>query len=198
MHFSKTFVYLGVTSNFTRMPMNTRNLILFTVIILLFFSCKSETEKPKAEYNQKANELIQQLILEENCECILEIPKENLNELEKIENASINFDSIYIQKLSFKNKKELDSMNNLSKNFTLNPKFLKEKNIKAISRDSISILKNDISFNTKTCKKGLTFFIKPIFNKEFNVAIINYGPSGMCCGIPRTTFEYKNNKWIKK
>ena len=88
-----------------------------------FFSCKSETEKPKAEYNQKANELIQQLILEENCECILEIPKENLNELEKIENASINFDSIYIQKLSFKNKKELDSMNNLSKNFTLNPKF---------------------------------------------------------------------------
>ena len=180
------------------MPMNTRNLILFTVIILLFFSCKSETEKPKAEYNQKANELIQQLILEENCECILEIPKENLNELEKIENASINFDSIYIQKLSFKNKKELDSMNNLSKNFTLNPKFLKEKNIKVISRDSISILKNDISFNTKTCKKGLTFFIKPIFNKEFNVAIINYGPSGMCCGIPRTTFEYKNNKWIKK
>lgn len=162
----------------------------------MLFSCKSETEKPK--YNQKANELIQQLILEENCECILEIPKENLNELEKIENPRVNFDSIYLEKLSFKNKKELDSMNNLSKNFSLDVKFLKEHNIKVIRRDSLRILKEDINFITKTCRNGLTFFIKPIFNKKFNVAIINYGLSGMCCGIPRTTFEYKNNKWIRK
>lgn len=164
----------------------------------MLFSCKSETEKPKAQYNQKANELIQQLILEENCECILEIPKENLNELEKIENPRVNFDSIYLEKLSFKNKKELDSMNNLSKNFSLDVKFLKEHNIKVIRRDSLRILKEDINFITKTCRNGLTFFIKPIFNKKFNVAIINYGPSGICCGIPRTIFEYKNNKWIRK
>jgi len=178
--------------------MNTRNLIFFALIVLLFFSCKSETEKTKAEYNQKANELIQQLILEEKCECILEIPKENSNELEKLENPRVNFDSIYIEKLSLKNKKELDSMNNLSKNFSLDLEFLKKKNIKIIKRDSLRILKNDVNFINKTCKNGLTFFIKPIFNKEFNVAIINYGPSGMCCGIPRTTFEYKNNKWIRK
>jgi hypothetical protein len=178
--------------------MNNRNLILFVITFFLLISCKSETEKPVTNYSQKANELIQQLILEENCDCILEIPKQNLNELQKMENPNIDFEKIYLKELALKNKKELDSMNNLSKNFSLNLKFLKKNNIKIIKRDSLRFLKRDINFITKTCKKGLTFFIKPIFNKEFTVAIINYGPSGMCCGIPRTTFEYKNNKWIKK
>lgn len=115
-----------------------------------------------------------------------------------MENPNIDFDKIYLKELGLKNKKELDSMNNLSKSFSLNLKFLNKNNIKIIRRDSLRFLKRDTNFITKTCKKGLTFFIKPIFNKEFTVAIINYGQSGMCCGIPRTTFEYKNNKWIKK
>jgi len=48
------------------------------LIILVFICCKNKEPKPKFDYNQKANELIQQLVLEENCDCVLEIPKETI------------------------------------------------------------------------------------------------------------------------
>lgn len=57
----------------------------------MFFSCKSETEKPKAEYNQKANELISQLISEGDCDCILEIPEESMIEFDTIESPNFEY-----------------------------------------------------------------------------------------------------------
>lgn len=103
----------------------------------------------------------------------------------------------YMKRLSLKNKKELDSLNNLSKKFVLDTKILKRNNIKIIKRDSLRFLKKDINFNTKICK-NLKYLIKPIFNKEFNIAIIDYGYSGMCLSQEKQIFEYKNKKWIRK
>ncbi len=110
--------------------MNTRNLIFFALTIFIFFSCKSETKKLKAEYNQKANELISQLISEGNCECILEIPEESIIELDTLEKRNFEYVNYYIKRLSLKNEKELDSLNNLSKKFVLDTKILKRSNIK--------------------------------------------------------------------
>ncbi len=178
--------------------MNNRILIHFVLIIFLLFSCKSETEKPKAEYNQKANELIQQLILEDKCECILEIPEETTMEFEKLENPRFNSEIYYSRRLSKKDINEMDSLSKIKQSFKLNSEFIKTKNIKIISRDSIRILYKDINFLTKTCKNGVTYFNKPNFNKNFNVATISYGTSGMCTGTGSKVFELKKNKWIKK
>lgn len=177
--------------------MNTKNLILFVLTIFMFFSCKSETEKPKAEYNQKANELIAQLISEGDCDCILEIPEESMNEFDTIESPNFEYVNYYMKRLSLKNKKELDSLNKLSKKFVLDTKILKRNNIKIIKRDSLRFLNDDINFNTKICK-NLKYLIKPIFNKEFNLAIIDYGYSGFCLSQEKQIFEYKNKKWIRK
>ena len=177
--------------------MKFRNLI-FILVIFFVFSCKKENIKPKLEYNQKANELIKQLINEEKCDCVLEIPKQTLIEIENIEYRKFNTTKYYIEKLKLKNKKELDSLNELSKSFALDTSFLKSRKIKLIKRDSLQKLFKNINFTTKICKKGLTYFVKPIFNKEFTIAVIDYGDAGMCVGIGRRTFEFTNNKWKMK
>ena len=178
--------------------MNSRNLILFVVIFVLFISCKSETEKSKAEYNQKANELIQQLITEENCHCVLEIPKQTTMESQALENPKYDSELYYGRKLTKQNIAEMDSLNKTKQSFELSEEFIRKNKIKIIKRDSVRILYKDINFITKTCKKGVTYFIKPNFNKNFNVAAILYGESGMCVGNNSRVFEFKNNKWKEK
>jgi hypothetical protein len=177
----------------------TISIFLFAINCFLFSSCKEEIKEPKFDYNYKANELIQQLITEEDCNCILEIPKENIVKIEILENPALNREKDYIKKLSLKNKKELDSITKISEDFELDENFIKSKNIKLIKRDStFRILSKDITFNTITCRKGVLYFIKPIFNKSFDLAIINYGYSGICCDVGRKVFVYKNNKWKRK
>ena len=177
--------------------MKIRNLI-FIVITFFLVSCKKEIKKPKMEYNQKANELIAQLICDENCDCILEIPQESMIEFDTLEYPNFEYENYYIQKLSLKNKRELDSLNNLSKKFVLDTKLLNKSNLKIIKRDSIRILNKDINYYSKTCK-NLKYLLKPIFNKTFTIAIIDYGEIGMCMGMPnKQIFEYKNKKWNRK
>ncbi|MEO7977718.1 hypothetical protein [Flavobacterium sp.] len=177
--------------------MKIRNSI-FILFAIFLVSCKKEIIKPKIEYNQKANQLIQQLISEENCGCILEIPKESLIEIQKLENPNSNFEKIYIRKLSLQNRNELDSLDKLSKNFKFEEKYLKKNNIKLIKRSSIRELEKGVTFFSKTCRNSFKYFIKPIFNKEFNKAIINYGSVGLHGELGMKFFEYKNNKWMIK
>jgi hypothetical protein len=180
--------------------LKTTSTLFFIAICSLFFSnCKEKIKEPQLEYNQKANQLIQQLISEENCNCVLEIPKENLIEIEIQENPRVSNAKEYIKVLSLKNKRELDSVIKISEGFELDKNYIKVKNIKILKRDStFSILCKDITFTTKTCKNGVLYFTKPIFNKNFDFAIINYGMSGLCCDVGRKFFEYKNSKWVRK
>ena len=175
------------------------SIFLMAITSVFFYSCKKDIKDPKLEYNHKANELIQQLISEENCNCVLEIPKENIVEIEMHESPNLNTEKDYIKKLSLKDKEELDSIIKISEDFELDENYIITKNIKLIQRDSsFRILSKDITFNTKTCRKGVLYFVKPIFNKNFDLAIINYGKSGLCCDLGRKFFEYKNNKWERK
>ena len=178
------------------MKIKTSIFFIFSITLFLF-SCKEKIRTPKSEYNHKANELIQQLISEENCNCILEIPKEDIVKLVMLENPNINSEN-YIKKLSLKNKKELDSLIKISESFKLDENYIKSRNIQIIKRDSIRILFKDLNFVAKRCKKGVIYFLKPIFNKKFDVAIINYGRCGFCCALGSQTFIYKNCKWELK
>ena len=176
--------------------MSKSNLLLLSIATFIFLiSCKPETKIPTLEYNQKANELIQQLIVEKNCDCILEIPKENSMESETLENPSFDSKKYYTKTLSIKNFRELDSLSKIYQNFKLETKFIKARNIKVFKRDSLKILRRNISFFTKKCKNGITYFIKPNFNKNYNIAIISYGESGMCLSTGSKIYEYKNNEW---
>ena len=177
--------------------MNKNNIILYSILIfVVFISCESKSKNPKSEYNQKANQLIQQLIEDENCDCILEIPKENIIEVDSIENPYFDYGKFFIEKLSLKNKNELDSINKLSNNFALDLSLLKKRNIKIIKRDSLRILLKDSNFYMNTCK-DLKFLIKPVFNKEFNFAIVNYGSVGSCTQVGKHFFKFTNGKWNK-
>ena len=179
--------------------MKKRIIITFSVsIFMLFISCKTETEKSKVDYNEKANELIQQIIIEENCNCILEIPKETTMESEEMENPRFNSLNYYNKRLSLKSIKELDSSRKIYQNFKLDDEFIKSKKIRIIKRDSIRILYKDLNFITKTCKDGVVYFIKPNFTKDYNIAVIGFGQSGMCCGRSSRIYEYKKNKWQRK
>lgn len=161
----------------------------------MFSSCNGEKKQPKLEYNEKANELIQQLIQEGNCNCILEIPLETTMEFQKLEMRSFNSETYYGKKLSKKNIKELDSLSKIAQNFKLDTKFISDNNIKIIKRDSLKFSYKDFNLYMKICKNGITYFTKPNFNKNFDIAIINYGESGMCLPTPAKIYEYKNNEW---
>jgi hypothetical protein len=179
--------------------MNKGITAFFLVIVLKFFiSCKTENKKSNIDYNQKANELIQQIIIEENCNCILEIPKKSTIECEELENPKFNIVNFYKKRLSMKNIKEIDSLKKTYQNFELNAEFIKANNIRIVKRDSIRILYKDLNFLTKTCKDGVEYCIKPNFTKNYNIAVIGFGPSGMCSGLQTRVYEYKNNKWIRK
>ena len=173
---------------------------IFIYIIFSFFlvGCKKEINKVKLNYNEKANQLIQQLISEDSCGCILEIPKESLIYIHKLETRDSTFEKFILKKLSLKDEKELDSLEKLSENFKIDENYLKKENIKLIKRDSVRIFEKDTNFYTKTCKRSFNYFIKPIFNKEFNKAIINYGSVGVHGQLGLKFFEYKNNKWKEK
>ena len=136
--------------------------------------------------------------MEEKSECILEIPQETTMEFEELENPRFNSEIYYSRRLSKKDINEMDSLSKIKQSFKLDSEFIKTKNIKMIRRDSIRILYRDINFLTKTCKNGVTYFNKPNFNKDFDVATISYGTSGMCTGTGSKIFIYKNNKWNKK
>ena len=59
--------------------MNKQYLILiFMLISFLNLSCKNELIDHKSDYSQKANEIIQQIIIDESCDCVLEIPKKSM------------------------------------------------------------------------------------------------------------------------
>ena len=179
--------------------MNKGLTAFFLIIFFIFFSsCKTEIEKPKIDYNEKANELIQQIIIDENCNCILEIPEKTTIECEELENPKFNIVNFYRERLSMKNIKELDSLKKTYQNFELNAEFIKAKNIRIIKRDSIRILYKDPNLLTKTCKDGVEYCIKPNFTKNYDIAVVGFGACGMCSGIPSRIYEYKNNKWIRK
>lgn len=173
--------------------MKIRILLLISLTFLLV-SCKKEIIKSKFEYNEKANELIEYIISQENLDCLLEIPKKSMIEIDTLESPKFQYVNFYTKKLSIKNKKELDSLNKLSENFVFDENILLKRNIKIINRDSLRILNKDLNFQTKICK-DLKYIVKPIFNKEYTIAIIDYGYTGMCLSNLKTIYVYKNKKW---
>jgi hypothetical protein len=163
------------------------------LVFTLFSSCNKET----VEYNQKANELIQQVILEDPCECILEIPEESLIKTYLADNPKYDIRKKVIEELHLRNETELDSLENLGINFILDTSFLKKRNIKVIERESLREKIKDASI-FKKCRIGITSISKPIFDKNYTFAIIYSSSVGNCVGMYPVVYRFKNGKWTAK
>jgi len=50
-----------------------------------------------------------------------------------------------------------------------------------------------------TCEEGYSYILKPIFNKDYTLAFVQFGVNcGSYCGGGETQiYEYKDGKWIK-
>ncbi|SFA84256.1 hypothetical protein SAMN05660845_0581 [Flavobacterium swingsii] len=167
------------------------------LIFPIFSSCKKKTIEPKFDYNQKANELIQQVILDDLCVCILEITNESLIKTSQNENPRFDIQKLILEKLHLRDRKELDSIEKLTNNFILDSAFTRQKSIKVIPIKSLKELAKDPNF-FKTCPGGILGISKPIFNKEYKIAVLSHGYAFNCIGGGMATYRFKDGKWCKK
>ncbi|WP_337967111.1 hypothetical protein [uncultured Flavobacterium sp.] len=171
--------------------------LLRLLICILFMGCVNDRRESKEIYNQKANEIIIQTLKDNNCNCLLEIPKESLIELMTLENPRYDIRSSVMKQLKTRNSSNLDSLVNVSKGFSLNLTALKKNNIKIITQESLLSIKKDSGNEIlKTCPNGIIYFSKPIFNKTYQKAVLDYGSVFTCIKtLPLPVYEFKNKKW---
>ncbi|MBA9072441.1 hypothetical protein GGR22_000567 [Flavobacterium gossypii] len=166
--------------------------LFFLLVCLMLTGCSGNTTDPTAFYNKKANELMAKVIEDSNCSCLFPIPKRSLIAMAYAESLSPKIENIVIEKLKLRNNAELDSLANWSREFKLDPQTLKKNSVKIISLDYF--WKNNDSI-TKICPKGVLSLQKPIFDRQFKRAVIDYEWAFSCMSGPISTFEFKNNQW---
>ena len=170
---------------------------IYLLQFVLFVNCTDKTITSNCDYNQKANELIQQIIIDESCKCVTEIVDESLIKISLIDNPYRDVRKEVIQKLNLRDKIELDSLESLVTNFKLDTVFCKQNNIKIIKRDTIKNLFKDTNF-IKKCPEGILYIGKPLFNKNYLNAVVDYGYSGYCTPSPMSLYLFENGKWNKQ
>ncbi|KAF2328821.1 hypothetical protein [Flavobacterium ginsenosidimutans] len=172
------------------------------VLALLFIisSCQKKSDYSKLTYNQKANELIQQVLINESCNCVMEISDMTMIKTSMAENPRFDIRKEIVKKLHLRNKEQLDTLENISKSFILDTVFLKHKNIKIIKRDSITIsniIKDHSRELIKKCPNGVLSFTKPILHEEGRIALVDAKVAFFSClSSPLKIYIYRNEKWV--
>ncbi|MDN3676326.1 hypothetical protein QWY90_03260 [Flavobacterium paronense] len=179
--------------------MRTYNYILAISIFIILFSCKkAEKILPKESYNEKANQLIEQIMNQNSCGCILEIPKESMIRVRQKEQPLRykNIKQELITKLGLKNEVELENLEMLSNNFTLDRNFISQKKIQIIDIDTFR--NKGVLELSKNCPRGrICSLNKPIFDKNYKTAVI-YFNFVYSCTSEITVYKEVNGKWIEK
>lgn len=166
-------------------------------ILLFLLNCKKAEIASKMDYNEKANELLQQVIANYSCDCILEIPKKSMIQTTEEERPNLDIRKILIKKLKLTDKYSLDSLNKLSDNFSLDKNFVKQKKLKLIKFEMLTSARKDKDSKLfKTCPNGILSIQKPIFDKYYKTAVINVSHAFTCNGGFIAIYKFKNGKWI--
>ncbi len=164
---------------------------------MISFSCEKVNLVPKISYNDKANELLKQVMNDNSCGCIIEIPEESLIKAKQSE-MPLRYKNIkkeLIKKLELKNENELDSLEILSDNFTLDKNFIIQKGIKIISTKTF---KDKGFLNlSKKCPQGIYNVKKPIFDKEYKTAVLDFDHVYSCLSQIKI-YKQENGKWVEK
>ena len=174
------------------------NQIAFSLLICLLFGSCGKSEEAKTEvYNKKANDLIFQTLEENNCNCLLEIPKESMIEISNLENPSYDIRTILTKQLNLKSSSDLDTLVNTSKNFQLDLEKVKKGNVKVITpKDLWKIKKANYNDVLKMCPNGIICVQKPIFDENYKKAVFEYNYAFTCVRVlPAKVYELENGKW---
>lgn len=154
----------------------------------------------EATYDKVSNEFIDKLLefSELNCDCIIE-PTKTLLDLKISEMPNENFKDYFVDLADLKSKAELEKLNNLSIQVSLN-KTITNKGYKLIYQktlDSLAKVKNDlITYINSKCPKGYVEITKPFFNKTFNKVYIQIDELPNCFPGIISSYEFINNEWI--
>lgn len=175
------------------------SVLIFIFVSSLLLSCKKEKALVNFDYSKLANEVILQTIKDESCDCVLEISDKSMIE-ERIEDDPRNendYRKWVIKILNLRDRKELDSLENLTRKFTLDTVLLKQHNIKVISRDTFRKYFRDPNY-LKICPKDLVSIGKPFFNKEHKKVLVDYGYYYLSSPLAPAIYKHENGKWKRE
>lgn len=162
----------------------------------IFLASCMERQLTEAQiYNQNANDLIFQTLEKNNCNCLLEIPKESMIEISAIENPSYDIRTVLKKQLNLNS--ELDTLVNISKNFQLDIERIKKNNIQIITLTNILNMKKEKNYSIlEMCPNSIISIQKPIFDKSCKKAVFGYNYVFTSAEIlPYPVYELKNGKW---
>lgn len=174
--------------------------ITFFFWAFFLIGCKNNTERNiTSEYQKKSNELITQITSEiKDCSCIIE-PEKSKTLLQTLseENPSQDYKKIMKDVLNIEDDSIFDKLNKLTDNYKIDMSLNNQKHqlIKRIELESILKKykgREKLNFMIKKCPKGWLSFSPPIFNENFDKAVIpvtNFPGGGLI------VYKYENGKW---
>lgn len=182
------------------------NIISYLILLILIISCsqyKDDTVINK--YDQKALELIKQIIAEQpECSCIVEPPDKTIIEISLVETPRYDIRGYLKEKLNINSDTQLDSLSRLSKNFKLDEKTSGLSCNIIISRAELQKKVEEYGANKgqeiayEKCNYNILLLTKPVFNVDYTVAIIDVGIPYTCIKTPPQIYIFKENKWVQK
>jgi len=171
----------------------TNSLLIVLLLSPFFLGCKKQVLQSKPEYSSNFNQVIKQLTIDEACGCISELPEVSFLESRRIESPNLDIGKVLIKKLNLRDRKELDSLDKIAKRFVMDAAYMKSNHIKIISHKEIQALAigNEIF---KICPEGVLYFQRPIFNKNYDRALVDFGYAYIG-SPPFSIYKFQNGKW---
>ena len=158
------------------------------ILLFTFSNCKQKNNAEEFDnYNKKATELITQIFSDEyyDCSCIVKTKSdENLIDRIELEMPALNFRKKTTDILNVNRESTLDSLIRLSEHFKLKnsmfrskTKLIEQRQFDSIKNVLESIAKNgtekEIETAFRKCPTDFYFLSKPLFDKNFKIAIID-------------------------
>ena len=188
------------------------------ILFLIICGCEKKTTIDSSNlYRKKADALINQILLptekdttdfptpvdyQNLCTCVYQMSNESFVYEYEAEMPNLNIKKVIIKDLKFKNERELDSVIKISKNYKFDFSSLQEY-LHIIDNETFDTI-TDVKYLEKTrkiiykkCPLGVFSISKPIFNKSFELAIIDIQLTGLSCiPSPLSYYKFKNSEWV--
>jgi hypothetical protein len=170
------------------------------IIIFLIFSCKQkEIDTATAIYSEKSIELINDVLSSEYnfCECLLEPPNKTTLQTFADDVPHFDYEKYILESFDLNIKSGLNELHGINDSLVLKPNSL-GPNIKIIYRKEWNEIFSKYGFDARdTIYKrypNLCFLTKPIFDKDYKIAIADIDIGG-CLWHPPFKIRLNDGKW---
>lgn len=200
---------LGFGNRIWIKQMKKENAILFYIIVSTFIlSCGKSN--PTTEYNKVAMEFIKEIFADDyfSCSYIIKPHSDDnlLNTLEE-EMPESNYRIKISEILNIEKQSVLDSVIDLSKNFEYkksmfnrDTKLIEQREFNSIKKMLDSVVKygskKEIDSIFAECPREFYFISKPIFDKNYKIAVIDIQIGFGCLRSPLLVYYFENGKWV--